>query len=192
MEIKAEYLLVLSPDGTVKLKANELKRIYNLRYGCSFSEGLTPHITLLNFVVSEKVSEAIINRIENATQSIKPFEVKIDGFDRFPSHTIYLKISSREEVLNIINELFDNLDGYLPKSAFCSEPHLTIAKKMSANQFEQAWLDWQNEKYTSSFLGNEMILLKRVLVEGSKYEAIKHFAFKGLEKNKPQLTLFNI
>jgi len=95
-----------------------------------------------------------------------------------------------EESFAEISKGLKNSSSLLKKNAkFPSPAHLTIARDMKPEQFEQAWSEYENEEFESSCEVSGMILLRRKLYKDghSTYETIATFPFAGKEPHIKQL-----
>jgi 2'-5' RNA ligase len=113
----------------------------------------------------------------------KSFNVNLNGFDGFDGHTVYITISNKECITKIVTDIRDRFgklfrfDTKLQPS-FSTTPHLTIAKRITFEQYQQAINDWRDIKFVQSFNTDCMLLLKRPL-SGGRYEDVKTFIFTG-------------
>ena len=62
------------------------------------------------------------------------------------------------------------------KPYFSTDPHITIAMKMSPLQFNLAFPQWQNRQLKLSFFASALTLLRRCPSTG-KYEKVAEFPF---------------
>lgn len=179
-----EYLLIIKPKGTVEQKANEVKYVYKYDYGCVMAFNQS-HITLLNFIlVGRWMEERVLKFFEGFFASLKPFDVEVNGFDHFSTHTIFLKIISKASIVKMVKGIRNKFYKYLTPHGsfppfFCTEPHLTIARRMRPDQFEKVWPIWENQEFNGSFNVDEVVLIRRRLLERNKCQIIGSFNLRG-------------
>src|SRR5690606_25095349 len=111
----------------------------------------------------------------------------LDGFNKYEGGTFYVDLEegSSQWVNGVVKTLKSETVDHLSKWAsgefrFCNDPHVTVARKMTALQMNSAAREWINKKFHSSFRVTEMILLKRSLVNGSKCREIARMPLLGL------------
>ena len=185
-----EYLLIISPNEETGLKTLAIKNSFK-EYGCHNAANQIPHITLANFVQFNTMEDRIVYRFENFAKSIKPFEVKLNGFGQFPSHTIFINVATKAPIVTIVKNMKGPFKHLLQPNKqdaphFITIPHLTIAREMLKSQHSRAWADWQHKEFTASFEAFEMILLRREIGRGA-YHVVKHIPFEGSQACGEQL-----
>jgi 2'-5' RNA ligase len=178
-----EYLLVISPDKELLTALIQMKNHFQLAYGCEYAASLIPHITLINFVQLEKNMEKVINYFERFSKHIKPFEIQLCGFDGFANHTVFVNVATKKPIVKIVEDMQTKFSGLLrplTHSAphFIFNPHITIARKMSENQYNKAMEEWHNKQFNAVFWASEIVLLKRKIT-GGKCETVTRFRFEG-------------
>ncbi len=193
LELTYEYLLVLPIIERISSEILKIKYLFEREYGCRKAANSEPHITLIKFIQLVTMEKSIVQRLERFSRSVVPFIVKLNGFGNVPSSVIYINVLNKTPIIEIVKNMrgpFKHLltpDKKLdPK--FTRNPHVTIAREMSPEQYDQALLEWQNKEFTFSFPVNEMILLRREIPSGKCY-TVKHFLFGGSDKDGIQSAL---
>jgi 2'-5' RNA ligase len=189
-----EYLLVLSPHEELWNKIMKVKEEFAEAFQSSHARWGKPHITLAKFRQYEMMEERILNRLKAVAMAQYPFKVELKDFGSFPSHTIYINITSKVPIQSLVKEiraeaqrLMKLNDDYKPH--FILEPHLTIARKLKPWQYEKGWLEYSNKHFTGRFIANTMLLLKRP-VDELKYQVAGRFEFQNLPVTTKQGELF--
>jgi 2'-5' RNA ligase len=189
-----EYLLVLSPHEELWNRIMKVKEGFANDYKTDFARWGKPHITLVNFLQYEMMEERIINRLRTVAMGYPPFKVELKDFGSFPSHTIYINITSKLPVQNLVKEIRTDGQRLMKmnddnKPHFIMEPHLTIARKLKPWQYEKGWLEYSNKHFTGRFIADTMTLLKKP--EGEmKYHTAQKFEFQNLPVTTKQGELF--
>jgi len=189
-----EYLLVLSPHEELWNKILKVKEEFADKYQSDHARWSKPHITLVNFVQYEMMEERLINRLKVVGMSYPPFKVELKDFGNFPSHTIYINVTSKVPVQGLIKEVRSEAQRLMKlndenKPHFILEPHLTIARKLKPWQYEKGWLEYSNKNFTGRFIADAMLLLKRPVGE-MKYKTVSRFDFQNLPVLTKQGELF--
>lgn len=175
-----EYLLLLNIPDVVEEKINRIKDIFYDKYKNKNALN-KPHITLNTFVQYATCEMRLIDRLHYVAKTYDPFNININGFSSFPTHTIYVNVSSRLPVLELVRNLRINTQHYMKaekifKPFFTNLPHVTISKGLTNEQYENAWKWLQHQHFSASFISAEMRLLKRKPKE--KYSLVERFFFE--------------
>jgi len=189
-----EYLLVLNPHEALRDKIMQVKQYFYDNYKNPSAIYGKPHITLVNFVQYEMIEERLVNRLDVVAMGYPPIKVEMKDYGSFPSHTIYINITSKVPIQNLIKNIRANTQRLMKlnndnKPHFIMEPHLTIARKLQPWQYEKGWLEFSHKHFTGRFIADGMLLLKRPVGE-LKYQIVKRFEFQNLPVSTTQGELF--
>lgn len=193
-----EYLLVLEPHEELKNRIKTIKNDFADAYQHDLARFTKPHITLVNFIQYHMMEQRLVNKLRHIAMGLPPVKINLKDYGSFPSHTIYINITSKVSIVSMVRALRDaqnlmkiNSDN---KPHFITEPHLTIARKLQPWQYEKGWGDYQHKSFTSSFIANHFLLLRRkVEVLGNKkngYQEVARFQFENLPVFTTQGALF--
>ena len=189
-----EYLLVLNPHEDLRSRIMHVKEQFFETYKADTARFGKPHITLANFVQYQMKEERLVNRLKTVAMGHHPFKVELKDFGSFPSHTIYINVTSKIPVQNLVERIrtegqqimkLSNTD----KPHFFMEPHISIARKLQPWQYDKALLEYSNKHFTGRFIADSMILLKRP-VGTLKYQIAQLFEFQNLPVTTVQGELF--
>ena len=194
-----EYILVISPQEELWNRIMKVKEDFSTVYKLDHARWSKPQITIVNFHQYEMMEERIINRLRMIAMSYPPFKVELKDFGSFPSHTIYINVTSKLPIQNLVKEI--RTDGQRlmklnddKKPHFFMEPHITIARKLKPWQYEKGWLEYSNKHFTGRFIADGMTLLKRAEGESDgyrmKYHTVQKFGFQNLPVTTKQGELF--
>jgi len=189
-----EYLLVLSPHEELRNKIMKVKEEFAETYNAISARWSPVQVGLVTFTQYEMMEERIINRLKTVAMAQYPFKVELKDFGSFPSHTIYINVTSKVPIQNLVKELRAEGQRLMKlnddnKPHFILEPHLTIARKLKPWQYENGWLEYSNKHFTGRFVANTMLLLKRPVGE-LKYQVAGRFEFQNLPVTTKQGELF--
>jgi 2'-5' RNA ligase len=189
-----EYLLVLSPHEELWNKIMKVKDEFAEEYQSDHARWSKPQIALVSFVQYEMMEERLINRLNVIGMSYPPFKVELKDFGSFPSHTIYINVTSKVPVHGLVKEVRSEAQRLMKlndenKPHFILEPHLTIARKLKPWQYEKGWLEYSNKNFTGRFIADAMLLLRRPVGE-MKYKTVRRFDFQNLPVTTKQGELF--
>jgi 2'-5' RNA ligase len=188
-----EYLLVLNPHEDLRDKIKGIKEQFYTDYKAPNARWGKPHITLVNFLQYAMMEERIVNRLKTVGMGYHPFKVELKDFGSFPSHTIFINVTTKEPIRELVKEIrpFQQLlklnnDN---KPHFIDEPHLTIARKLLPWQYEKGWLEYSHKHFTGRFIADSMLLLRRK-VGDQPYQIVQRFEFMNLPVTTKQGELF--
>ena len=189
-----EYLLVLSPHEELWNRIMKVKEDFAAEYKSDHARWGKPHVTLVNFLQYAMMEERITNRLRTVAMGYPPFKVELKDFGSFPTHTIYINVTSKLPIQNLIKKIRKDGQRLMKlnndhKPHFMMEPHLTIARKLVPWQYEKGWLEYSNKHFTGRFIADKMTLLKRPAGE-MKYHLVEKFEFQNMPVTTKQGELF--
>ena len=192
-----EYLLILEPHEELRKKIRAVKDQFYEDYQAPNAKWGKPHVTLVKFRQLEMMEERIVNRLKTIAMGWHPIKVELKDFGSFPTHTIYINVTTKEPIRNLVKEikpwqrLLKLNDDFKPH--FIDEPHLTIARQLKPWQYEAAWKEYAQKNFTGRFIADSMVLLKRKAVEENMkpepYQ-MQRFEFLNMPVNTKQGELF--
>lgn len=189
-----EYLLVLSPHEELWNRIVKVKEEFAEKYKSEEARWGKPHITLANFVQYEMKEDRLVNRLQVVAMGLPAIKVELRDFGSFPSHTIYINVTSKIPVQTLVKEIRHETQRLMKlnddnKPHFILEPHLTVARKLKPWQYEKGWLEYSNKHFAGRFIADGMTLLRRP--EGElKYQVARRFAFQNMPVSTKQGELF--
>ncbi len=189
-----EYLLIIEPPQNLSDKIKFIKEDFSKKYKCEAAKYALPHITLINFIQLEIMEQKIINHLKMISMGLPAFKIEMSDFGSFPSHTIYVNITTKIPIVETVKALRDaqrlmKLDKE-NKPHFITEPYITIARKLSPWQYEQGWECFNHQHFKGMMIATELTLLKRN-VEGGRYKTASKFTMQNLPVFTKQGALFN-
>lgn len=195
-----EYLLVLSPHDELWNRIMKVKENFATEYKSDHALWGKPYITLATFTQYTMMEERILNRLKAVAMGFPPFKVELRDFGSFPSHTIYINITSKLPIQNLVKQIRTETQRLMKldddhKPHFIMEPHLTIARKLLPWQYEKGWLAYSHAHFTGRFIASSMKLLRRPVIEAQeghklKYNVVSEFSFQNLPVTTKQGELF--
>jgi 2'-5' RNA ligase len=194
-----EYLLVLSPHEELWNRIMKVKEEFANEYKSDHAKWGKPQIALVNFTQYGMMEERIINRLRTVAMGYPAFKVELHDFGSFPSHTIYINVTSKIPVQGLVKEVRHEAQRLMKlnddnKPHFILEPHLTVARKLEPWQYEKGWLEYSHKNFTGKFIADSMVLLKRPVGESDnhrmKYHIVQRFEFQNMPVTTKQGALF--
>ena len=201
-----EYLIVLDPHEELCNRIIQVKKEFSEEYKTSTILGGKPHVTLVNFVQYELMEERLVNRLKTIAMGYYPIKIELKDYGSFPSHTIYINVTSKLPVQNLVKEIRAQAQRLMKlnddnKPHFILEPYIPIARKLVPWQYEKSWLEYSKKHFTGRFIADGMLLLKRPAAEndlayrqpgshGMKYQVVERFQYQNLPVVTKQGDLF--
>jgi len=194
-----EYLVVLDPHEELRNRIVQVKKDFFEVYKASTAIGGKPHVTLVNFLQYELMEERLVNRLKTVAMGYYPIKVELKDYGSFPSHTIYINVTSKLSVQNLVKEIRAQSQRLMKlnddnKPHFIMEPYIVIARKLLPWQYEKGWLEYSSKHFTGRFIADSMLLLKRPAGEADgprmKFQVVERFQFQNLPVVTKQGELF--
>jgi len=194
-----EYLLVLRPHEELRNRVVNLKENFASLYKTGQTGSGASFVTLAVFKQYALMEERIVNRLRTVAMGFPPFKIELKDFGSFPSHTIYINVTTKTPVQSLVKKVRAETQRLMKlddenKPYFILEPHLTIARKLKPWQYEKGWLEYSNKHFTGRFIADSMTLLRRPEGESDsnriKYQAVQRFKFQNLPVATKQGELF--
>jgi len=189
-----EYSLVLNPHEALRDKIMQVRKHFFDTYKNASAVYSKPHITLVNFVQYQMMEERLLNRLQVIAMGCPPVKIELKDYGSFPSHTIYINITSKLPIQNLAKNIRTEAQRLMKlnnenKPHFIMEPYITIARKLQPWQYEKGWLEFRNLHFTGRFIADSMLLLRRPVGE-MNYEILKRLEFQNLPILTVQGSLF--
>ena len=160
-----EYQLILSPHEELANKIRQIRTAFNEAYQVAPALSGKPNLTLLRFTQLALMEERIVQRLRAIAMGFCPFKIELRDFGSLPTHSIFIQVTSKLPVRNLVKEVRDvqrlmKLDKE-HKPHFIDEPNLLIARNLLPWQYEKAWLEYAGKSFTGRFVADGMLLLRR-------------------------------
>ena len=189
---ECDFLLVLQPHEALYETIRQEKEYFKQQYSCETTYG-KPHITLVKFQQYEMMTPRIVQHLTGIAPGLQPIKVELKDYGSLPSHTIYINITSKVEIMDTVKALrpaqkLMKIDNDR-KPFFITEPYLPIALKLQPWQYEQGWKEYAHKHFHGRFIADHMLLLKRTTGE-MRYNIVKRFEFENKHTKAVQQHLF--
>ncbi|MBO9658615.1 MAG: 2'-5' RNA ligase family protein, partial [Chitinophagaceae bacterium] len=101
----SEYLLVLNPHEELRERIGKVKQEFAEKYKAEQAVWSKPHLTLLRFRQLEMRESRILNFLKVKAMSQYPFKVELKDFGSFPSHSIYISVTTKEPIRDLVKAI---------------------------------------------------------------------------------------
>lgn len=182
------YSIVLHPTEEIVSKVKTMKEDLAKAIGWYNSKNSLAHITIGEFTATEEQLKIIKNQITTISDSITPVIVTLDHFGSYPNGAFFIapNAESKEGLVPLMKRFHQEIR--FPIVHKNTDPHLSIARKLSSKNLEVAFSMFPNIelKYRC-----EDVVLRRFDPAVKQFEIIAHFPFNGNTKLQlVQTTLF--
>lgn len=191
--METEYFLIISPDdNTMEMLMEEKKRFAKL-FDCPKILHSKPHISMVKFSNRKENEPIIFPYLQRKIAAFAPFLVELEGFSAFPTHTIFSKVQTKNQIVSMVKSIGQEkqkLKGKSNVDVHCiTEPHITIAKSLQHWQFEKGWQEWQQVHFSARFNVGEILLLKKE-ENRLRFDVSASFPLLGVRNEIVQGSLF--
>ena len=188
-----EYLLILNPHEDLRKKISGTKEEFATKFDAPQARWGRPYLALARFKQFAMMEERIMNNLKTVAMGYFPFKVELSNFGSYPSHTIFINVTTKEPIKNLVKQIKPwqrllKLDEN-NKPHFLDDPAFTVARQLKPWQYESAWGEYQHKHFTGRFIADSMLLLKRNVGEKG-YQIAARFEFQNLLVTTVQGELF--
>ena len=174
------YLIVISPSQEMIAEVARLKQKIFDRIGAFRGDRSIAHMTLLYAYLPIEYERDLIEGIGRAVIGHRAFDLAFDGIKHFPDRTsIYIDPIEKEKVIALRRAIRKSLQSNKALKRLgihaTTQPMIAIARKLSSEQFDRAWLVLAPHKFDRKERVEEVLLLRGALKEGEKYVVMGRF-----------------
>lgn len=189
-----DYKLVIIPSQNILHQLHDLQRQMLELSGMEKSSVTVPQFILTNFRQIGQLEKRVTERIRLICLSLPSFHIRLHQYNHFSEHSIYLHAEAEPPLREFVSRLRSEA-GKLLKAGkenhphFMSDPHITLIRKMSRNQFEKVWRVFKERSFTAKFIAHQAFLLRRTASD-PHFKVITQFQFENLPIAVEQGSLF--
>jgi len=189
-----EYLLLIEPREDLADDIMAIKKEFSEKYQAPQAVSSKPHITLVSFTQYMAFESRIRQRFRQIATERAPMLIELEGFGSFPTHTLFIKVTTRTTVQNLVTKLRTQVQSLLKpdkehKPHFIMEPHITIARRLKPWQYEKSWSEYNTRPFSAKFMANHMVLLRKQ-ADGERFTFVERFEFMNMPVCATQAMLF--
>jgi len=172
-----EYQLVIIPHEDLRQRIQQVRNDFAEKYKLARPFQGAAHLTLVKFRQVEMLEDRMQHSLKAIVMGIRPFKISIDGYTSVPSHSINLSIKSGALLADLVKQL--KQAGRIMRSAegephWIQDPTIVMANKLLPWQYEQGWTDYKHRSFTSAFMADELVLLKKT-VSANRLQVVSRF-----------------
>ncbi|MBV9989079.1 MAG: 2'-5' RNA ligase family protein [Chitinophagaceae bacterium] len=170
-----------------------MKKSFAEKYDCPAAASGKPNLTLARFEQYEMLESRILHRLKLIAQAQSSFIVELHDFGSFPTHTIFLNITTKTQWVELAKSLRPmqqllTIDKER-KVHIITDPYIPIARKLLPWQYEKSWLEYSNTHFSGRFVLDQLVLLRKRSGE-SAYSSIGRFKLMNVKEEVKQGQLF--
>lgn len=179
MSMLHRFLLTILPSPALSAEVQRLRALLHPAIGSFSGRNTPPHITLCFLDLPKAHESAVIEAIARGTYGQQPFTLHYHGITHFPDkRTIYIDPVEKDAIASVRAPIVSALKKDSELRDVLREtdpPHLTIAAGLKPAQFDKAWEMLAPHEVRSEERVGEVVLLKRLLRPGARYEPVRSF-----------------
>lgn len=189
-----EYKIILSPHADLEEKIDKVRSSFAKEFKTDKAVYGRPHLTLVHFYQHDMKEERLTNKLKQIAMAYPPFKVQLKDFGCYPSHSIFINMTSKLPVQALVKEIRTGAQKLMKtddehKPHFILEPNFIIGRKLLPWQYEQGWHLYSHKHFTASFIADGFLLLKREV--GSKnYQIVQRYSLENMLMGVKQGQLF--
>lgn len=178
---KQLYLIAIIPPSPVLEEAQQLKEYFRDQYHSRASLNSPPHITLhMPFELKQAKEAKLIDELQAFSLGKSSFTLSLHNFSCFAPRVIYINVASSQQLTDFQHDLHRHCKVHL--NLFHAQyqdlpfrPHITLAfRDLKKDQFNSAWEEFKEKKFSASFLVDKITLLKH---NGNHWAVFRDFHF---------------
>lgn len=177
------YLIAILPSPALAAEVTRRRAALLPAIGPFGGSRTAPHITLCLLDLPDGNEAAIMEAVADGVASCPSFNLRYSGITHFPERrTIYIDPVQKNDIGMVRSAIIAMLmadPGLRNAVRETKHPHLTIAAGLKPVQFNTAWALLAPHEHASEERVSEVVLLKRLLREGERYEPLRTFALRG-------------
>ena len=190
-----EYVVVIQPHEDLQDRIRQLRREFNVLYNVDHQATYAVHIPLVYFTREIDFKEKIIRALRLFSIQSNPFNIRLNDFGSFPTHTIYIAGTEKNRFQEFVKVLRTETYHLLKmdeehKPNFILEPYIPVATRLLPWQYERGWLQYGNTNFNASFIASNIVLLRRKAGE-LKYFPVQQFNLMNFEPVTKQASMFD-
>jgi len=150
-----ELLFVITPPRHINSDVSVLKDDVQYLIGHEFEDRYSKACISL-FRYNDEHVDAMIEHVKSKAIHFRPFNIFIKDLNVFYNgsfRTIYFDIVNKYPVRDIFEKLIKEDAGYIP--------HITVARKLTADDFLKAWPYLKDLPYSQHFLCDRITVLAK-------------------------------
>tara|TARA_R110000868_G_scaffold138960_1_gene353525 strand:- start:10265 stop:10825 length:561 start_codon:yes stop_codon:yes gene_type:complete len=182
------YSIVLHPSEDIVSKIKMMKGTLSEKIGWFNSKNSLAHITIGEFTATDIQLENIKMQLTKISDSIQPTKVVLDHLGSYPNGAFFIapNLDSKEKLMLIMKRFQKEIR--FPIVHKSTDPHLSIARKLSSENLEMALNMFPNIDLEYNC---EDVVLRRFDPSVKQFKIIAHFSFNGnIKPEFVQTSLF--
>ncbi len=173
------YSIVLHPSDEIVAEIKMMKEKLAQEIGWFNSKNALAHITIGEFTATDLQLENITKQLTKISDSIEPTNVVLNHFNSYPNGAFFIGPNSysKEKLLPIMKRFQKEIR--FPIVHKSSDPHLSIARKLSLENLETA-----SKMFPTIELEYHCkdVVLRRFDSDTKQFKIVAHFPFNGNTK----------
>jgi hypothetical protein len=161
----AEYLLVAVPEPELHDKILFEQQVFDQQYQQRNQGKSKLHIEVAGFQAKEEMEPTLLRWMHRIFSSQQAFSVPLSNYSGIPADSVYLRVPESQPFQQL-GQALEPLNDYI-KTCDCPsirvnlKPNLPIARKLNADTYLKAMMDYSSRSFHEIFEVRELVLLRR-------------------------------
>src|SRR5688572_28038289 len=100
-----EYKLILVPHEELAKHIQEVRKTFTDKFSVENPSTSIPQVLLASFKQIQATEDRILNRLRLVAMGNPAFKVELKDFGSFPSHTIFMNVTSKIPITGLIKKI---------------------------------------------------------------------------------------
>ncbi|QEH41753.1 2'-5' RNA ligase family protein [Chitinophaga sp. XS-30] len=188
-EVIYDYMLVIQPDAQTVQDVSMFRHLISEELGALPGTSTQAHIALFRSEFPRQYETDFVNMLEQVVGDQTAFTIYTSRIDHCKQgdtrHMLYVNVANPKPVEDLHRKILQAFElkpgGY--------KPHITLARAISHQQFNQLAPYFSNKMFVRSFHCHSFSLLRKPAGSNDRYEVVREFRFgKDVPSDHP---LFN-
>ena len=179
-----DYFILINLPSFIDHEIVKVKRDFGRVNGEYLSLVSKPHISMFNFPQPKEREPEILSSLSDLLLKQPVFRVDLSGYNFFPeNNTFYISISNQVSLKELYRKIILQLHLLLIPRGFLRSnftPHITIGRKLSNKQFQNALAEYNHKPFEESFELSYVTVLRREY-PWSSWQLIRELPLKQKE-----------
>ena len=180
MQKNLYYIAIILPEP-VQSEITQFKLEAQKLFASSKALNSPAHITLVPpFKTLAKSEQVLKQYLSEILKDKKAFYIHLNGWGKFDSHAIYIKVEENPHLTRLRNLLLDKYEPFLDSSRYYDKkkfiPHITVAfRDIKRDVFDKAWRYFSSKEYIRTVKIENVAILKH---DNRQWRVYPHLSFK--------------
>lgn len=159
-----QVLNVLSPSDLIIERVAKIKQEIHNEYGAFDSYKSTAHVTINTYLIDSERITSLNKKLSDFFSHYPPIDIHVNGYTFWDSSkTMVLQIEENRDFKRLRKDLniWRKLNHLKANYKQTDVPHITIAKNLNSQLYQELKSSYQSVPYKASFKSNHVLSLSK-------------------------------